>query len=123
MTKILKHEHLIIRAECKNPPKDETVIQQWILELIEKIDMKVLRGPISAYSDMVGNRGMTCGAIIETSHIVLHVWDEPDPSLFQLDVYSCSTVDPEKVFEHMKVFDVVKLEYKFLDREHGLVLV
>jgi S-adenosylmethionine/arginine decarboxylase-like enzyme len=39
----------------------------------------------------------------------------------QLDVYSCSEFDPIKVCEKIKKdFDVIKLEYKFLDRNSEL---
>ena len=30
---------------------------------------------------MPGNRGITAVAIIETSHITMHIWDEPNPAL------------------------------------------
>ena len=39
---------------------------------------------------MPGNRGVTAFAIIETSHIAMHIWDEPNPALVQLDVYTCA---------------------------------
>jgi S-adenosylmethionine/arginine decarboxylase-like enzyme len=50
-------------------------------QFIEEIGMKVMMGPYVKYSHMVGNRGITGAAIIETSHIVMHVWDEPEPRL------------------------------------------
>jgi hypothetical protein len=70
---------------------------------------------------MIGNRGITGVAIIETSHIVMHCWDEPDPALLQFDVYSCGEFDPETICEKIKKdFNTTKIEYKFLDREHDL---
>ena len=40
-------------------------------------------------------------------------------TLVQLDVYSCAEMDPHKVIEIIKQeLDTVKIEYKFLDREH-----
>ena len=35
-------------------------------------------------------------AIIETSHIAMHIWDEPKPALMQFDVYSCGEFDVKK---------------------------
>ena len=58
--------------------------------------------------------------IIETSHIAMHVWDEPSPALIQLDVYTCGSLDINIIFEELKQFEPVKVEYKYLDREHGL---
>ena len=78
-------------------------------------------GRISSGFCAPGNRGLTCVGIIETSHIALHCWDEDDPGLFQLDVYSCKDFDPMAVVEHFGCFEPVKVEYKFLDREFELV--
>jgi S-adenosylmethionine/arginine decarboxylase-like enzyme len=121
MDKILVHKHLIIRAEAKNPPMDETILTEWFKKFIEEIGMKVMMGPYVKYSHMIGNRGITGAAIIETSHIVMHVWDEPDPALLQFDVYSCGEFDPETICNKIKKdFNTTKIEYKFLDREHNL---
>ena len=41
--------------------------------------------------------------------------------MMQLDVYSCAEFDPYKIAEKLKQdFDVVKLDYKFLNIETGL---
>jgi len=115
------HKHLIIRAEITNPPVNPEDINNWMRDLVEEIDMKILMGPYSTYCDMPGNRGLTSVTIIETSHIALHVWDEVDPALMQLDVYTCSTLDPYEVIEAISMFDPIKVEMKYLDREHNLV--
>ena len=116
---MLQHKHLLIRAEVMKPPQDEEYIKDWFRRLIGEIDMKLLRGPISAYVDVPGNKGLTCVAIIETSHIAMHVWDEDEPSLMQLDVYTCGALDPSKVFEAIQEFKPIKVDFKHLDREHG----
>ena len=119
--KLLVHKHLIVRAEAVNPPMDEEFLRRWLEKFIEEIGMKVMMGPYVKYSNMIGNRGITGAAIIETSHIVMHVWDEPDPALLQFDVYSCGEFDPETICEKIKKdFNTTKIEYKFLDREHDL---
>ena len=122
--KLLVHKHLIVRAEVYRPPMDEEFLRRWLNEFIEEIGMKVMMGPYVKYSNMVGNRGITGAAIIETSHIVMHVWDEPDPALLQFDVYSCGEFDPIKICEKIKKdFNTTKIEYKFLDREHNLEIL
>ena len=51
----------------------------------------------------------------------IHVWDEPNPALMQIDVYSCAEFDPYQIAEKIKNdFDVVKIDYKYLNRETGL---
>lgn len=123
MTKILEHKHLIVRAELNNPPQCADAIQDWMKVLVDKIGMKILMGPYAVYSDMVGNRGLTAVTIIETSHIAMHVWDECDPALMQLDVYTCSTLNIKDVFSALEEFGPVHVEYKYIDRENELTLL
>ena len=124
--KNLEHKHLLIRAEVSNCPKknDLHLVLNWMKELISLIDMKLMHGPSISYVDQPGNRGITCMALIETSHIVLHIWDEEDPGLFQLDIYSCKGFDLKLVVDYLRSsFGVIKLEYKFLDRKNNLLLL
>jgi S-adenosylmethionine/arginine decarboxylase-like enzyme len=121
-----KHKHLIVRADIDWCPLEEDLnkISDWIRGLIKKIDMKLLAGPYTTYVNERGNKGMTSVAIIETSHIALQIWDETNPGLMQLDVYSCADFVPQDVFDEVNIiFKTVKMEYKFLDREKELVEV
>jgi S-adenosylmethionine decarboxylase len=119
---LLVHKHLIIRAEASRPPMDEEQLTEWMKEFVESIDMKIFMGPYVKYCIMPGNRGITGVAIIETSHITMHIWDEPNPALMQFDVYSCGEFDVEKICNKIKNdFATTKIEYKFLNRETGLV--
>ena len=115
-----EHKHLIIRAEINNAPKDPEWIKEWLTLLVDKIDMKICSGPHTAYVDIPGNSGVTGVVVIETSHIAVHVWDEPDPALFQLDVYTCGPFDMNIIFDDIDQFSPSKVEWKYLDREHGL---
>ena len=123
MSKVLEHKHLIVRAELNNPPYSVYDIKEWMEKLVKQIDMNILMGPYAVYSDMEGNKGLTAVTIIETSHIALHVWDEVEPALMQLDVYTCSKLNIEDVFEAIKEFEPVKVEYKYIDREFDLTLL
>lgn len=123
MGSILEHKHLIVRAELKEPPYKPSDIKEWMRHLVNKIGMNVLMGPYAVYSDMEGNQGLTAVTIIETSHIALHVWDEAEPALMQLDVYTCSHLDINQVFESIQEWEPTKIEYKYIDREHGLTLI
>ena len=118
------HKHLIIRAEANRVPTDEEQLTEWLKDFIETINMKILMGPYVKYCEMEGNRGITGIAVIETSHIAIHVWDEPNPALMQIDVYSCAEFDVDQIAEKIKQdFDVVKLDYKYLNRETGLTVL
>lgn len=120
---MLKHEHLIIRALVENPPKDVEKTNEWMKQLIEKIGMKLLAGPMTVYLDKEGNRGLTTVSIIETSHIAMHVWDEHDPALIQLDIYTCSKLDLDVAFEHFNVYNPISINYLFLDRENEITVL
>ena len=118
------HKHLIIRAEANKVPTDEEQLTEWLREFIDSINMKILMGPYVKYCKMEGNRGITGIAVIETSHIAIHVWDEPNPALMQIDVYSCAEFDVDEIAEKIKSdFDVIKLDYKYLNRETGLIVL
>tara|TARA_B100000927_G_scaffold235192_1_gene195705 strand:- start:657 stop:1034 length:378 start_codon:yes stop_codon:yes gene_type:complete len=122
----LDHKHLLVRAEVNNCPSEGelSLVLSWMKKLINTIDMKLLQGPNISYIDQPGNRGITCMALIETSHIVLHIWDEADPGIFQLDVYSCKSFDIGTVINCLSSsFEVKKIEYKFLDRNTGLTFI
>ena len=121
-----QHKHLIVRADISWCPQEEDLnkVSDWVRGLIKKIEMKLLAGPYTTYVSDLGNKGMTSVAIIETSHIALHIWDETNPGLMQLDVYSCADFNPQNIFDEVdRVFKTVKMEYKFLDREKELVEV
>jgi S-adenosylmethionine/arginine decarboxylase-like enzyme len=118
-----EHKHLIIRAEVNKPPIDPAWATKWLTHLVQKIGMKILMGPYAAYCSVPGNAGLTAVVIIETSHIALHTWDEGDVGELQFDVYTCSSLNLDDIFEELEQFELQKLEYKFLNRERGLIEV
>ena len=120
---MLTHKHLVVRAEVDKPIVNKNKAIKFLRALIKKIKMKPMYGPTASYCKMVGNRGITAFAIIETSHIAMHIWDESSPALVQFDVYSCSDFEPKTVFEHMEIMHPKHIDYKFLDREEKFIEV
>tara|TARA_R100000742_G_C4171112_1_gene9353 strand:+ start:23 stop:409 length:387 start_codon:yes stop_codon:yes gene_type:complete len=119
--RLLVHKHLIIRAEAIKPPVDEKLLKEWFLDFVKAINMKIFMGPYVKYCEMKGNRGITAVAIIETSHIAMHIWDEVSPALMQFDVYSCGDLNVEAICRKIENdFEIRKMEFKFLNREAGL---
>lgn len=119
---MLVHHHLVVRADINLPPKDPDYIDLWMKNLISNIGMKILMGPFSVYSEMEGNRGLTSVAIIETSNVCLHCWDEDSPGVLQLDVYSCSAFSIDTIFKAIEEFDPIHIDYKFLDRTSSFIV-
>ncbi|RZK41876.1 MAG: S-adenosylmethionine decarboxylase [Hymenobacter sp.] len=120
---MLEHKHIIIRAEVSNPPFDVTQITIWLKKLVDNLGMKIMMGPMAGYSPVVGNRGLTAAVVIETSHIVLHAWDEEDPAMLQLDVYTCSHLDKQVVLDAIQQFEPTHVDYKILDRESKFITI
>ena len=110
------HKHLLIRAEVNNPMKGEKEIKKWLRDLVNKIEMKIIKGPYAAYVSEEGNRGITAVVMIETSHIAIHVWDETSPALVQCDVYSCAEFSSSEVLMELAVMEPTKIEHMLLDR-------
>ena len=113
---MLEHRHIIIRATVKKPPTDVDKIKIWVRTLVEKINMKPLGDTVAVYVNKEGNRGLTCVQCIETSHIAFHSWDENKPAVIQLDVYTCSTLRKQTVFDALEEFQPIEINYMTFDR-------
>ena len=119
MTPRLVHKHLLVRAEVNSPPlfRDREKIDNEIKSLIKNIDMNILSGPHTAWSNKEGNEGYSSVAIIDTSSITFHSWLQP--SVIQLDVYSCKNFKIKTIFNWLAQWDLEKVDYKYLDRDKG----
>ena len=100
-----------------NPPRSEKEIKKLLRGIVKKIDMKVLKGPYAGYVTKEGNRGVTGVVIIETSHIAIHVWDEPVPALVQADVYSCAEFSTNDVLSEFVPMGVEKIDKILINRD------
>lgn len=120
---MLQHHHLIIRAECLFPPNHREPLNDWMLSIVNKLNMKVMSGPHTMRCDHPGNEGWTSVCVIETSHICFHSWDNIYPAVIEFDSYSCQTFDPYDIFELFNQFIPKKIEYKFIDRTNGLITI
>ena len=112
----MEHKHIIIRANISKPPKDVRFIKKWIKKLIIAIGMRRLGGPLAVYCGDKNNRGLTCLAILNTSHIALHTWDEQSPGVLQLDIYTCGSLDKNVIIEYIQQYEPSNISYIVLDR-------
>ena len=117
------HKHLLINAKVNKPMKSEDEAIEFLKDLVDSINMKIIKGPFASYVEVIGNRGLTAMVMIETSHIAFHIWDEESPALLQFDLYTCGSLDAELVLTTIdKSFEVTSLEYQLFDRKDGFVL-
>jgi S-adenosylmethionine/arginine decarboxylase-like enzyme len=120
---MLFHKHLLINAKVNKPMQSENEAIDFLTRLVDKIDMKIIKGPFASYVDKEGNKGLTAIVMIETSHIAFHIWDEVEPGLLQFDLYTCGSLDVNTVFAIMQeAFDIDSLDYVLFDRENGFVI-
>ena len=120
---MLFHKHLLINAKVRNPMASEDEAINFLTRLVNEINMKIIQGPFASYVDKPGNRGLTAIVMIETSHIAFHIWDENDPGLLQFDLYTCGSLDLDKVLSVFNEgFYVEHADYQLFDRENGFVI-
>lgn len=124
------HNQLLVNGVSDTPPTDTKKIKQWLKQLVKDIGMKIVMGPMSFYVSKEGNKGITAIVGIETSHIAIHVWDEPNPALIQFDLYTCSTLPLNTILEKLEqdiglynyTYLVLEREKKFNIIKEGFVL-
>lgn len=114
----------MLRARINNVPTSTFAVVTWLEDFVDSLGMKILQGPFSSYVDKIGNKGLTAIVMIETSHIAFHVWDEQDPALLQLDVYTCGSLDVEKTMKTLDdFFDFYSYEFIVYDRENDFKMI
>ena len=117
---MIYHKHLLVNAKVKNPIATEQEGIDFLTNLVNKIDMKIIKGPFASYVDKDGNKGLTAIVMIETSHIAFHIWDEVDPGHLQLDLYTCGRLELDLVLSIIKdTFNIVEMDFMLFDRENG----
>ncbi len=79
--------------------------------------------PAAYYCHTPGNRGLTALALIETSNITLHTWDETDPAELQLDLFTCGHLDVGMAIAFLDEFAPSRIEHMTVDRRDGLAVV
>lgn len=95
MTNTLVHHHYIFHCKVNSKTIDNSsgkIFKQFLLDLVNLIDMEVLIAPQVAFSEHNAWTGLIG---IVTSHISFHYWVEEQ--YLQLDIYSCKSFDTEIV--------------------------
>lgn len=113
------HIHCVIRATVGYFPGkgDEEELQTWLRGLIDNLGMKAMSPIMAVYNEREGLRGWSAVVLIETSHIVIHSWDEdPEFALLEFDVYTCGEFDMQVVDEALKTWLPHAYSWKTFDR-------
>ena len=89
-----RYTHLTLNGSTKARLMDTSLMDSWMLDLIQEINKRIREtyieptvDPISSYVDKDGIKGVTSIAIVETGYIALRIWDkEDDVSSMHLDI-------------------------------------
>lgn len=97
--------HLILDCSGLDPVaiKDPKLLDTWIRDLVQRINMKAHGDPVITYNgEEPYHSGYTVVQIITTSSIVAHFID--NPSTCYLDVFSCKPFEFDTVKTVMKEY-------------------
>lgn len=121
----VEHLHSIIRAEVKNPFISSEITKDWLVRLVKAIGMNITEngGPHVDYVEKEGNCGIAGIVMIETSHCSIHIWDQQNPPLVQMDVYSCANYDLNIIKEFLNEMNPTKVEVIIIDRKYCLNII
>lgn len=108
------HIHLLLKCVIQRPFIDPENGKQFLVELVDRINMVPVTEPQCVYVSAPGNEGLTGSINLATSHIAWHCWDETGE--LQLDVYSCTN------FDHYVVLDTVEKYFHKIEKYHLIVL-
>jgi hypothetical protein len=109
---------LIVRATVERPLETEPELDAWLRGLISGIDMKIMAGPMFAYAEEPINKGWTGIAVIEFSHVSMHIWEKESPPLIELDVFSCREFDINAVVDRVRPMGILGLSIYYINRDN-----
>lgn len=100
-----------------DPPTDEKFVREWMVDLVHSIGMNVMMGPISSYSNVKGNEGITALVALDFSHASIHIWDKYRDPLIEFDLFSCKNFDPNIIYDKLEQFGIISIATQFIDRD------
>lgn len=113
------HQHLLVKCWVKNPPTKVEILNQWFVDLVNNVGMKVVAGPTSVYVNDPGNEGLTGTVTLATSHSSIHIWDKLDIPMIQFDIYSCKPFELCDVINSFDEWELRKFEWVMIDRNNS----
>lgn len=118
---MIEHKHLIVRGKMNNR-LNKADVYNLLNDMVDVLDMELMQGvetnPNVGYEGG-DNPGVTGCALITTSHIVIHTWD--NDMYFQFDAYSCKCFKPSKVNRLLQSVGLIAEDMKYFDRAYQII--
>ncbi len=108
------HQHLLIKATVVTTFDSMKKGNLFLTTLVDRIGMKPVTLPKSAYVFEEGNEGLTGSINLATSHIAYHVWD--NNKMLMMDVYSC------KCFCESTILNVIEEFFDGVSEYHSITI-
>lgn len=99
--KTKRFHHIIDLNNCNNKIFDQQIVCDFVEEVVEALDMSILKGPITA-NGIEENPGLSVLAIIDFSHISIHTFKNNQEAL--IDIFSCKKYNRETVLQIAKKY-------------------
>ena len=117
------HNHLMINADTAFPITRKRELRKFLKSTAEVIGVHRLGGTRVRYCSREGARGLIGSLMLDTSHVSIHIFDEPKPANVRIDVYTSGNLDVEltilKIVNDLKIDDIQWLHY---NRTSGFIL-
>ena len=111
------HLHLLVKGYVNNPPKAEKLLNIWLKELANRMDMEILIDPTSAIITKNGNEGLVGGIILTDATASIRVWNSESPALFQFNLYSYNSFNATDIIHHINFwFELNRAHWQLVDR-------
>ena len=117
------HKHLMVDMTLLKPPTSAEQVNDWLLRVVEKVNMNVFIPPMSKYCYTPGNEGVTGVVVIDTSHCSIHVWDHCEVAYAKADLYSCKDFSAQDFIEMIKEFEPLSYSYMVVDRTSDMRVI
>jgi S-adenosylmethionine/arginine decarboxylase-like enzyme len=105
----------MINADTAFPITNKRQLRRFLKDVAETIGVHRLGGTRVRYSRRAGARGLIGSLMLDTSHISVHIFDEPVPAHIRIDVYTSGSLDVEltilKIVNDLKIDDIQWLHY------------
>ncbi len=84
-------------SNCNEKIKDPQAIREFLEEVVKRVNMSILEGPIIA-EGQVENPGISGLVIIDFSHISIHTFTKYNEAL--IDIFSCKPFERNPIVDY-----------------------